>query len=93
MELRIFDVKHLDALVKEIQVLEVVELLQNEVAGIEKDVAAGMIAYAVEEHFECRAVVQVLAWVNLETEVNARGIERVQDGLPAGGQFIEGGFD
>src|SRR5438445_5928583 len=93
MKLRVFDVKHLDALVIKIEVLEIIELLQNEMTGIKKDVAARMIADALEKHFKCRAVMQHFLRVNLETEVDSSLIERVQDGLPASGQFIERGFD
>src|ERR1700756_2644014 len=93
MKLRVFDVKHLDALVIKIQVLEIIELLQNEMAGIEKEVAARMIADAIEEHFERRAIVQIFARVNLETELDACCVKRIQDWLPASRQFVEGGFD
>ena len=93
MKLRVFDVKHLDALVIKIEVLEIIELLQNEMTGIKKDVAARMIADAIEEHFERSSVVQIFARVNLETQVDARCVKRIQDWLPASGQFIERGFD
>src|SRR6266446_2923589 len=90
---RVFHVKHLDALVVEIEVLQVIELLENKVTGIEEDVAAGMIACALEKHFKGYAIVQVFAGMNLEAKVHSRGVERVQDGLPARGQFVERGFD
>src|SRR6266478_122562 len=90
---RVFHVKHLDALVVEIDVLQVIELLQNKMTGIEQDVAAGMISSALEKHFEGYAIVQVFAGMNLEAEIDSGGVERVQDGLPASGQFVESGFD
>ena len=65
-ELGILYVKHLDALVIQVEIFEIVELLQHEVAGIVKNIAARMIADAFEKHFERRAVVQVLAGMNLE---------------------------
>ena len=44
IELGVLDVKHLDAVVIEVDVGQVVELLQDEVAGIEQQVAARVIA-------------------------------------------------
>src|SRR5712664_3262962 len=61
---RVFHVKHLDALVVEIDVLYVIELLQNKMAGVEQDVAAWVIARAFEKHFERDAIVQVLTGMN-----------------------------
>src|SRR5712672_1979853 len=63
IELGILDVEHADALVIEIDVLEIVELLQHEVAGIVQQIAALVTAQALEEHLERHAVVQILAGV------------------------------
>src|SRR5258708_18864623 len=62
-------------------------------AGIKEDVAARMIAGALEKHFERHAVVQVFARMNLEAEIHSSSVKLVQNGLPARGQFVEGGFD
>ena len=77
----------------QIEVLQIVELLQNKMAGIEQDIASRVIAHAIEKHFEGGAVVQIFAGVNLETEINAGGVEGVEDGPPTICQFVEGGFD
>ena len=92
-ELSVLDVKHLDALVIEVDVFEVVELLQNEMARVEEDVAARMIFHAVEEHFEAGAIVEIFAGVDFEAEVDADVVEFVEDRVPALGEFVEGGFD
>lgn len=89
----VFDVKHLDAGVVEINELEVIELLEDEVAGVEQNVGARMIANAIEEHFESSAVVKIFAGMNFEAEVHAGLIKGIEDGEPAAGEFIEGGFD
>src|SRR5258708_31534202 len=52
IKLRVFDVKHLDALMIKIEVFQIIELLQNEVAGVEQDIAARVIAHAIEKHFK-----------------------------------------
>src|SRR6266852_6170496 len=93
VKLRVLDVKHLDALVVEIEVLQIIELLQNKMARIEQDVAAGVVAGTLEKHFKGHAVVQIFAGMNLETQVHAGGIEGVQNRLPARGQLIECGFN
>ena len=92
-ELGVLDVKHLDALVVEVDVFEIVELLQDEVARVEKNVAARMIFHAVEEHFEAGAVVKIFAGVDFEAEVDADFVEFVEDRSPAFGEFVEGSFD
>src|ERR1700740_1419623 len=93
MELRILDVKHLDALVVKIEVLEIIKLLQNEMARIEENITARMIAHALQKHLERRAIVQVFARMKLKAKINTRRVERVQNRLPARGQLIEGSFD
>ena len=68
-----------DALVIEVDEAEIVELLQQEMARIVEDLAARVIADALQEHLEARAVVQVLARMDLEAQIDAGGIERVED--------------
>src|SRR4051812_20653040 len=60
IELGILDVKHADAVMIEIDVLEIVELLQHEVTGIVQQVAALVTADALEEHLERHTVVEIL---------------------------------
>src|SRR5258708_24606725 len=69
IELGILDVKHADAIVIEVDVLEIVELLQQEVTGIVQQVAARVSADALEEHLERHPVVQILAGMDLEAGV------------------------
>src|SRR5882762_9111549 len=93
IELRVLDMKHLDPLVIKIQVLQIIELLQNEVAGVEQDIASRVTAHALEKHFKRRAVVQIFAGMNLETEINPRSVKCIENRLPASRQFVERGFD
>lgn len=89
----VLDVKHFDAGVVEVDELDVVELLEDEVAGVEENVGAGMIADAVEKHFERGAVVEIFTGMDFEAEVDAGAIEGVENGEPALGELVEGGFD
>src|SRR5437016_290856 len=93
IELGILDVKHADAVVIEIDVLEVVELLQHEVTGIVQQVAALVTAKALEEHLERHAVVQILAGMDLEAGVDAVFIEHVENRTPAPRQLVERRLD
>src|SRR6266480_5256505 len=52
VELGVLDVEHADALVIEVDILEVVELLQHEMAGIVQEITALVPADAVEKHLE-----------------------------------------
>ena len=72
--------------------LQVVELLQQKVAGIVKNVAARVVVHALQEHFVGDAVVQVLARVDLVADVDTGLVEGIQDRCPAARQFVEGGL-
>ncbi len=93
IELRILDVKHSDTLVVDVDVFEIVELLQHEVAGVVEDVAALVTADAFEEHLEGRTIMQVFAGVDLVADIDALGIEGIEDRAPALRQFVEGRLD
>ena len=85
--------KRSDALVIEIDERRVVELLQQEVAGVVEDVRALVVADGLEEALERHAVVQVLAGMDLERDVDAGLVERVEDRPPAFRELLEPGFD
>src|SRR5581483_1869584 len=89
-KLRIFHVKHLDSRVIDIDEFQIVELLQHEMAGIKKDIAALVAAKPVEKHLEGHSVVEVLAGMNFETEIHTNFIEFIQDRPPALCELIEG---
>jgi len=74
----------------EIDVLQVIELLQHEVARVVQQVGAGMGVHPLEEHLIGSAVEQVLARMDLVAEVDAMPVELVEDRGPAAGQLIEG---
>src|SRR5690606_27128025 len=92
-ELRILHVKCLDPLVIEVDELEIIELLQHEVTRIEQDVRAPMAADRVEEALERDTVVQVLARMDLEADVDARFVERVEDRPPTPRELREAFLD
>ena len=71
--------KHPDALVIDVDEVQVVELLQHEVAGIVQDIAARVVVHALQEHLEGDAVVQILTRMDLVAEVDARLVEGIQD--------------
>src|SRR5213083_2050084 len=93
IELGILDVKHADAVMIKIDVLEIVELLQHEVTGIVQQVAAFVTADALEEHLERHAVVQILAGMDLEAGVDPVFLEHVENRAPAPRQLVERRLD
>src|SRR5271166_2735218 len=92
-ELRVLHVEHLDARVIEINKLKIVELLDYKMTGIVKQVAARMLADAVQKHFERRPIVKIFPWMNFITEIDSSFVKRVEDGEPSLCEFIEGRFD
>src|SRR6266516_992305 len=93
IELGILDMKHANAVVIEVDVLEIVELLQHEVTGIVQQVAALVTADALEEHLERHPVVQILARMDLEAGVDAVFVEHVENRAPAPRQLVERRLD
>src|SRR5579885_2744146 len=86
-------VKHFYARMIVVDVGEVVELLENKVARVIKNIAARMIADAVEKHFERFAVMEVFARMDLVTEIDPSRVESVEKRPPAFGELIEGSFN
>ena len=89
-ELGVLHVEHPDPLVVEVDVLQVVQLLQDEVAGVVEQAGPGVVIHPVPEHLHRRPVEQVLAGMHLVAEVHARFLVGVEDGPPAPGQLVEG---
>ena len=75
IELRILDMKHPDALVVDVDVVQVVELLQHEVARIVENIAALVAVHTLQEHLERDPVVQVLTRMDLVTDVDPGFVE------------------
>src|SRR6185312_8636507 len=86
-ELGVLHVEGADALVIEIDEGEVVQLLQHHVAGGVEDVGARMLVHRIEKTLEGGAVVQVLARMQLETDVHSGVVEGIEDRAPALAQF------
>src|SRR2546426_10611590 len=93
IEFGVLDVEHADPLVIDVDILEIVELLQHEMAGIVQEVATLVATDPVEEHLERHAVMQILARMDLEAEVDAGVLERVQNRAPAPRQLVERRLD
>src|SRR5271166_246893 len=93
IELRVLDVERLDPLVVDVDELEIVELLQHEVRRIVVDRAALVALDRVEEALERRSVEQVLAGMELISDVAAGVVERVEDRRPAFGELLERRLD
>src|SRR5690606_31738428 len=52
IKLRIFYMEHLDALVVEINELEIIQALKHKVTWVIEDICTLMVAHLVEEHFK-----------------------------------------
>ena len=61
--------------------------------GIVKDVAALVAFQRIEKALEGRAVEYVLAGMDLEGDIDAGIVERIENRFPASRQFIERCFD
>jgi hypothetical protein len=73
--------------------LEVIELLQQEMRGIVIDAATLVAVELVEKHLKSQTVEHILTGVNLEADIGAGRVKRVEDRLPASGEFGEGFID
>src|SRR6202011_3366015 len=93
IELGILHMEGANALRIDVDKGEVIELLQNEVRGIIVDRAARVVAGTLEQHLEGDAVADVLAGMDLEAEIDACVLIRVQDRMPASREFVERGLD
>ena len=71
----------------------IVELLQQEMARVVVDAGARVAADRVDEALERRAVVNVLAGMDLVADVAARLVVRIEDRPPATAEFLESCFD
>src|SRR5260370_11795428 len=76
-ELRVLHVKHFDSRVINVEKCEVIELLQNKVAGIEQNVAPFVSAHAVQKHIKSNAIVKIFPWMQFETHINTHPVKRV----------------
>ena len=85
--------EHADVVLVDVQVVQVVELLQHEMAGIEQDAAARVPGYALVEHLEADAVVQVFAGMDFEAQIHVLLVAGIQHRQPAPRQFVERGLD
>jgi len=91
--LRVLDVERADALTVEIDEAEIVDVLQEEMRGIVENGEARVSADGVEEPLEAGAVVDVLAGMDLEADVDPGVVEGAEDRPPAPRQLRVAGRD
>ena len=58
-----------------------------------EDIAPFVFPNAIQKHLESYAVVEIFAWVQFETEIDACRVKRVEDRHPPFCQFIKGGLN
>src|SRR5688572_19692045 len=89
IEFCVFYMEHADKLVIKINVLKIIQLLENKMTGVIKNVATGVSSSRFPESFERNAIVKIFAGMDLITEVHTSLIECVQDGEPSPGEFLK----
>src|SRR6266850_1568840 len=92
-KLRILHVKHLDAVVIQIEEFQIIELLQHEMTRVKQHIAPWMIAGALQKHLERDPIVQIFAGMDLEAQIHSRFVKGIQDGTPARGQLFKRSFN
>src|SRR5438270_12672025 len=81
--------KHFYPLMIEVDEFKIVELLQNEVAGVIEDVAAFVPPQPIQKHFKADAVMKIFAGMNLETQIDTSLVEVIENGPPTFCEFVE----
>ena len=81
--------EHLDALVIDVDVVQIVELLQHEVAGIIEQIGAGMVFHPLEEHLVGDAIMQVFTRMDFVAEIDPVLVKGIQDRQPAARQLVK----
>src|SRR5690606_33309019 len=89
IQFRVLNVEHLDKLMIEVDVLEIIEMLQHKVARVVENVRARMFACSFPEALERHAIVKIFARVNFIANINACLVESIEDGKPTLCQFLE----
>ena len=92
-EFGILHVKGAHPLVIEVEEGEVIELLQQHVAGVVEHVDPGVLAGRLEEALQRGAIEQVLPRVQLVADVHPGLVKGIEQGEPAPGQLGEGLLD
>ncbi len=77
----------------DIDISDIVQLLQDKMRGIVENMHAWMIAGSCQETLKGHAVVQVLAGMNLEGQIDAVLLGHIEDGPPAFRQFLKAQLD
>ena len=78
-KLGILDVEAADAVVIDVEERQIIQLLQDEMAGIVQDVRPFVISRRRQEPFEGDAVVQILARMDFERQIDPGIVERMGD--------------
>ena len=81
--------EHPDAIAVDVDKVEVIHLLEHEVAGIVEDVASRVIVETFRKHFESDTVVQILSRMDFETKVDSLLVKGIQNRSPPPRQLVE----
>ncbi len=68
-----------NTLMVDIDIFEIIDLLQMEVAGVKQDVATRMVIYLVKKTFECSTIMKIFTWMDLVANINAIFLKGVED--------------
>src|SRR5699024_1100751 len=92
IKLGIFNVKHINFVVINIDKLQIIHALQHKMAGIVQNFYPRMVAGGFQKAFIGNAIVQVFAGMNFVANVYAALFKGIQNRLPFLGKLIESGF-
>src|SRR5258705_10455745 len=84
--------EHFDSGVIDVNERQVIHSLKDEMTRVIQDIAAFVSPNSIQEHLESYAVMEIFAWVQFETEIDAYRVKRVEDRHPPFCQFIKGGL-
>ena len=85
--------KHFDAFMVNIDKRQIVQLLQNKVAWIVKNIGTRVVVNLRQKPFERYSIVEVFTWVYLVTTIHTVLVEHVKNGTPATRQLLKSFVD
>ena len=89
IKLCVFDMEHLDPILVDVDVIQIIHALKHVMRWVIKHVASGVAIHPFKKHFKGGPVMQVFAWVYLIANVDVIGIGMVEDRTPPVRQFVK----
>src|SRR5690606_38064002 len=80
------------SVVVEVDKLDMVQALQEEVAGVVEDIGALVVVGGCQEALKSHPVMKVLSGMQFVTNVRSSLVEGVQNGQPSVGKLLKSGF-